>query len=112
MLDADAEPTDGSVVDRLLTGAKSIVRVRKVNHAPGDNSAEAVIGRMETALRDSRLGDVIEEAKKLSDKVRAPAKAWLAKIDGRFAVEKALADIEAQLKGSLAGAAEPKKGNN
>ncbi len=112
MLDADAEPSDAGVVDRLLSGAKSIVRVRKVNHSAGDTSAEAVIGRMEAAVKDGRLGDVLEGAKSLPVKVAAPAQGWLKKVEGRYSVEKALADIEAQLKGSLAGGVEPKKGNN
>ncbi len=44
VLDADLEPADGSVLDRLYAGAKSIVRVRKVSTDPNDTSAEAVIG--------------------------------------------------------------------
>ena len=50
MLDAEAEPADATLVDRLLSGARSIVRVRKAGHAADDTSAEAVVGRMEAAL--------------------------------------------------------------
>jgi hypothetical protein len=103
MLDAEADPQDGGVVDRLLAGAKSVVRVRKVAHAADDKSAEAVVGRMELALKDSRLVDVVEQAKALPDKVRAPAKGWLEKVDARAAVDRALVAIESQLKTSLAG---------
>ncbi len=104
ILDAESEPQNAGVVDRLISGAKSVVRVRKVGHKPDDMSAEAIIGRMETALKESRLGDVVAEAKSLPAKASAPAQDWLSKVEARATVDKALASIEAQLKTSLAGA--------
>ena len=112
MLDIDAEPADASVVDRLLSGAKSIVRVRKVSHAPGDTSTEAGIARIEAGLKDGRLGDVITEAKKLPPKILVPAQTWLKRIEARHAVDSAVSSLEAQLKSSLTGGVESKKGNN
>jgi hypothetical protein len=112
MLDAEAEPADATVTDRMLSGFKSIVRVRKTSFSPDDKGTEATIARMEAALKESRLGDTIEEAKKLPPKSAAPAQAWLKRIENRFAIDKALADLEASLKTSLAGGAEPKKGTN
>ena len=112
MLDAEAEPADASVLDRMLSGAKSVVRVRKVDHAAGDKSTEAVIGRMETAVKEGRLGDVIDESKQLPEKARTPADAWLKKISARFAIDKSLAELETGLKSALAGAPEAKKGTN
>ncbi len=103
ILDVDADQADASVVDRLLTGAKSIVRVRKVNYSPEDKGTEASVGRMETALRDNRLGDVLEEAKKIPPRSAAPAQDWLKKIEARHAVDKALSSLEAELKSSLSG---------
>lgn len=103
ILDAESDPTDGSVVDRLWAGAKSVVRVRKVSHTPDDKSAEAIVARMEQALKDNRLGDVIEQSKLLPAKAAQPAQAWLAKVDARAAVDRALANVEGQLKSSLAG---------
>ena len=54
-IDAEAEPADASVLDRLMSGARSIVRVRKAGHDPADASTEAIVGRMEAALKDGRL---------------------------------------------------------
>jgi hypothetical protein len=105
ILDAEAEPADGNVVDRLIAGAKSIVRVRKVDLGPGDKSAEAIVGRMETALKEGRLGAVLEEAKTLQPRSAAAAREWLEKVEARFSVDKALASIEGQLKASLGGGA-------
>ena len=110
MLDADALPEGASMVDRLLTGAKTIVRVRRTGHADDDTSTEAIIARMETALADNRLGDVLAESKKLSPRALAPAQEWLRKVDARQSVDTALVAIDAALKSSLGGAAPAAKG--
>ncbi len=112
MLDAETQPADGSVLDRMLAGAKSVVRVRKVVHGADDTSTEAVIGRMEAHLKDGRLAELLDEGKKLPDKPRATASVWLDKIKARFTIETALADLEQTLKNALAGAADVKKGAN
>jgi hypothetical protein len=101
ILDADAEPADGSVVDRLIAGARSFVRIRKVGHSASDMTAEAVVGRMEAALKDGSLNDVIEEAKKLPPKTAGVAEPWLRKVEARNTVDRAMTDIEAALKSSL-----------
>lgn len=103
ILDADTEPADGNIVERLLAGAKSIVRFRKVDHRAGDKSAEAVVGRMEAALKEGRLAAVIEEAKLLAPRSAAGALDWLDRVEARHSVDRAIAGIEAQLKASLGG---------
>ena len=103
ILDAEAEPAGGSMVDRLLTSAKAVVRVRKTSHSPDDTSSEATVSRMETALKESRLADVLSEAKKLPAKALLPAKEWLGQVEARNTVEAELATIDAALK-SLLGA--------
>ena len=109
-IDADLEPADGSVVGRLIAGAKSVVRVRKVSNNPDDKSAEAVIGRMETALKEGRLGEVLEQSKVLPEKARASAGPFLEKVAARNSVDGALAALEGQLKSSLSAApGEPQK---
>ncbi len=107
MLDLAAEPANATVWDRLWTGAKSIVRVRRTTAAPDDNTAEGVIARLETALREGRLADVLSEAKKLDPRVVAPAQAWLRKVEARHAVEGALVQIDASLKATLGAAPAP-----
>lgn len=108
VIDADLEPADGSVIDRLLAGAKSVVRVRKVSHDADDTSTEAIVARMETALNDGRLGDVLAQSKSLPQRARVPIEDWLIKVTARDTVDQAIAAVDAQLKASLAGApAEP-----
>ena len=57
IIEGDAEPPDASVVDRLISGARSIVRVRKTNQGPEDQTAEAIVARMERALKDGKLAE-------------------------------------------------------
>ena len=105
IIDADVEQKDASVVDRLLSGAKTIVRVRKLTPDDGDTSVEATVARIEGALRDSRLGDVLATAKTLPPKTIRPAtRDWLDKVAARQAVETAMATIDTQLKSSLGAA--------
>lgn len=110
-IDAETEPADASVWDRLVSGAKSIVRVRKTGHTADDTSAEAVAGRMEAALKEGRIGEVLAQGAKLPPKSAAAAEDWLRKLQARHAVDQSIADIETALKTSLAArsAPEPKR---
>ena len=102
MLDAEAEPADAPLLERLLSGARSIVRVRKSGPAADEGSLEASIARMETALKENRLGDLLAQGKKLPPKAMLAAEDWLRRVEMRYQVEQALADTEAALKRSLA----------
>lgn len=105
MIDAETAPEGGSVVDKLIAGAKSVVRVRRTDLADTDTSAEAIAARMEKALKDGRLGDVLTEASTLSPKAKDAAQPFLERVSARASVDKALASLEDQLKSSLTGAA-------
>lgn len=101
MLDAESERSDATLVDRLLSGARGIVRIRKAGHDPEDASVEAVVGRMEAALKENRLEEVLANAKKLPPKAALAGEDWVKKVQARLAVEQALADVEAALKASF-----------
>jgi hypothetical protein len=101
MLDAEAEKSDATIVDRLLSGARGIVRIRKAGHDPEDASIEATVGRMEAALKENRLDEVLANAKKLPPKAALAGEDWVKKVQARQAVEQALADLEAALKASF-----------
>lgn len=106
VLDADAEPAGGGVVDRLLAGAKSVVRVRKTTAGADEQGTEAVLARMDAALKEARLGDVLAEAAKLPAKAAAPARDWLTKVEAKNTVDRAIGAVETSLKASLAAAPE------
>ena len=88
--------------ERLLSGAKSIVRIRKTGHPADEESLEATIARMETALKENRLGEVLAQAKRLPPKAALAGEDWLSRVEMRYTVEQALAETEAALKSSLA----------
>jgi hypothetical protein len=103
MIDAETAPEGGTVVEKLIAGAKSVVRVRRTDLADTDLSAEAIAARMEKALKDGRLGDVLSEASTLSPKAKDAAQPFLERVSARASVDKALASLEDQLKTSLTG---------
>lgn len=104
IIDAEAAPENGSVVDKLISGAKSVVRVRKVAYDANDTSVEAIVGRMEVALKEGRLADVIREAEALPPKSKAAAAPFVEKVSARASVDSALASLEDKLKTSMSGA--------
>jgi hypothetical protein len=57
---------------------------------------------METALNEDRLADVLQEANALPAPAHDVAQDFLAKVQARDAVDRALASVETQLKASLA----------
>ncbi len=102
MRDAEAETRDAPLFERLLSGAKSMVRVRKSAFAADDGSLDATIARIELALKENRLSDLLAEAKKLPAKAALAGEDWLRRVEMRQQVEQALAETEAALKSSLA----------
>ena len=103
MIDAEHEPADATLVERLVSGARSIVRIRKIGHTDADDSVEAVIERMQAALQQSRVGEALAYAKSLPPKAELAGEDWLRKARARVAVDRAIADAETALKTSLAG---------
>ena len=87
--DAEAEPADATVLDRLLSGARSIVRVRKAGHdrrrrqRRGHRRPHG--GRAEG--RAARRG--AGQGKKLPPKAALAAEDWLKKVEARHAVDQA-----------------------
>jgi hypothetical protein len=105
MLDAEQSAPDASLLDRLLAGARSVVHIRKIGHASGDNSAEAVIERMQAALRQGRLGEALEQAKALPPRAERAGEEWIGRAQARLAVDAAMSELEAAVKASLAQSA-------
>jgi len=108
VLDADAgRRTDGSLAGEIMARARSIVRVRKVSAEAKGDDAEAVLARMEAALKDGDLDRVQDEAGKLPEPAAAAARPWLQKLEARRSVDRALKAIEDKLKSTLSGANAP-----
>ncbi len=101
MLQATKPKTDTSILTQLLDQAKSVVRVRKVNHESDDNSVEAVIARMEENLKTGKLSAINDEANALPDANRVPAQSWLDQVAARTTVDSVMQNLQTDLKSSL-----------
>ena len=102
---AEQAPADGSRINRLFAAAKSIVQVRRTDVPADEKTAEAVVARIEKHLKDGDMRGALNVAATLPDKVRAPAKGWLRQLAARADVDRAIAEIEGQLKASFSDAA-------
>jgi hypothetical protein len=101
-IDAAAISPDASVWDRMMAGAKSVVRIRKVDAEPDEVSTEAIVARIEKSLEEGRLGDVLAEADKLPPQASEKLADWRTKVAARHSVEQAIAATESELKAALA----------
>jgi hypothetical protein len=106
-MDAESASGNAGVMDRLWAEAKSVVRVRRIDLKPDDKSTEAVVGRMQVALNDGRLSDVLEASKDLSPAAQDAARPFLDKLTARVGIDATLAQLEAQLKSSVAPGSAP-----
>jgi hypothetical protein len=57
---------------------------------------------MQVALNDGRLSDVLEASKNLSPAARDAAQPFLEKLEARVGIDNTLAQLESQLKSSIA----------
>ncbi|MEI4908082.1 hypothetical protein Q8G40_28775, partial [Klebsiella pneumoniae] len=87
----------------MSSAACPALRTRTMERAADDMSPEAIISRMEAALKDGRLGDVLANAKKLPPKAALAGEDWIRKVEARRAIDGAMAEVETQLKAALGG---------
>ena len=78
--------------------------MRKISHSADDKSVEAVVARMEAALNEDRLGDVLAEAKTLPPPAQDVARDFLAKVEARNAVDARCLDGRNAAQGFARGA--------
>jgi hypothetical protein len=113
VLDADDDDPNASIWDRLLARATSVVRIRRVDAANDDQSVEAIMARMEHALDEGRLPDVLSQSRELPSEAAPQITPWTNKVAARQTVDEAIATVEAELKAALTAqpAASPATGN-
>ncbi|MEA2906346.1 MAG: hypothetical protein QOI12_3733 [Alphaproteobacteria bacterium] len=97
---AGSAPHDGGIMERLQANAGKIVRVRPPGEMSGDDLS-AILARIEARAAQSDIAGALAELDKLPPQARAPAQAWIAKVEARNAAidasRRAAADLLAAL---------------
>ena len=81
---AGAQKATGSFLDRITANASKLVRITPVE-APAGSDPSDVLARIETEAAHADIANALADLAKLPDKVRAPAKDWIARAKARQA---------------------------
>lgn len=92
---ARPDPGDG-LIDRLAQSAKSLVEVRPVGPVPGD-LPEAIVSRMEAAVRGGDLAAALAEREALAAPGQAASARWAESAAARVALDRDVAALRAKL---------------
>lgn len=98
---ADA-PGASSVIERLQTNARRLVRIRPLDQTPPGDEPTAIVARIEAKAKQTDIAGAQAEFAKLPDSARAPATAWIEKAQRRAAALAAARQIVAQALAALA----------
>src|SRR6516225_4634743 len=80
---AEPTPREG-VLGRLQMNAEKLVRIRRVDEAPGSDAA-AIVARSEAKAARGDLAGTAAELAQLAPNARAPAEAWIKSVQARAA---------------------------
>lgn len=94
--------SDGSLLDRLTASAQSLVRVRPVGEAAGDD-VPTVIARIEAKLRRSDLAGALADLDKLPERVKTSTAAFAAEARARLGADTTLRRLSAEAATAMGG---------
>jgi hypothetical protein len=77
-------PSREGVLGRLQANAEKLVRIRRVDEAPGSDAA-AIVARSEAKAARGDLAGTAAELSQLAPNARAPAEAWIKSVQARAA---------------------------
>jgi hypothetical protein len=95
-----------SLLDRLMSSAESLVKVKRVDGAAEGNTPDAVLARAEAKLEQGDLVAVVAEVGTLQGAQRAAFATWLDQARARLDAEKTLQRLQKILLVSLGGNAQ------
>jgi hypothetical protein len=99
-----APPPTGGFLDRLQANAEKLVRIRPIDEMPGADP-NAVISRAQAKATRSDLAGAATELNTLPADMRAPADAWIKKVEARTAAVNASRRLVADALAALGKAA-------
>jgi len=84
LVQAADPPSREGVLGRLQMNAEKLVRIRRVDEAPGSDAA-AIVARSEAKAARGDLAGTAAELAQLAPNARAPAEAWIKSVQARAA---------------------------
>lgn len=99
---------DGSFLERVVSNARSAVRIRRIGPVEGESPSQ-VLSRMEAQLKTLNLEGVLREAEGLKGAVLEAARPWMDKAKARIASEERLDMLGKHLLGTLQTTTEEKR---
>ena len=110
MLRAAAEPREDSWSERVWSGLRSLVVIRRVDGTTSGDPTEAAVARAEKALVQNDLAGAVKAVEEATGRatgpVQAAAQAWLAAARERVGAEATLQTLSRQLTARLAAGAD------
>jgi hypothetical protein len=104
---AAASPApSGSLIDRLLASASTLVKVKRVDEAATGDSPSAVLARAEALLDKGDLAGSVKQIEMLDGAPREAFSAWLDEAKARLSADAILQRLEATLLASASTAPE------
>ncbi len=104
---AAASPVaSGSILDRLLASAATIVKIKRVDEAATGDSPSAVLARAEALLDKGDLAASVKEVATLDGAPLQAFSVWLDQARARLGADDVVKRLEATLLASAGGAAE------
>ncbi len=99
----------GSIIDRLLASAATIVKVKRVDEAATGDSPSAVLARAQALIDKGDLAGSVQQIETLQGAPRDAFSAWLADARARLGADDVVKRLEATL---LASVGAPNKAQN
>ena len=102
-LSSPATDAGGSIIDRFVASAESLVKVRRVDADAKGDGPGAVLARAEAQLEQGNLAACVSEVETLQGAQRAAFADWLDQAQARLGADKTLQRLESILLVSLGG---------
>jgi hypothetical protein len=100
-------PENGTFLERVVTNARSVVRIRRIRPSEGESPSQ-VLSRMDAQMKAFNVAGVLREAEGLKGSVRDVIQPWKDKAMARRASEGRLEKLGQQLLGVLQAKTEKK----
>ncbi|NRA85908.1 MAG: hypothetical protein HRU28_00655 [Rhizobiales bacterium] len=97
---ADLKGEGATTLDKFIGNAKAIISIRRVGNVEGDTT-EAVLARMEVAIKAKDLSTAVEIAAMLKDEAKATFADWVDAVNSRLTATQLMRKVNSDILKSL-----------